>query len=395
MGEKMKYRPDLSYVLEKIKTENNISEHSLQEAEGKTRRSCSKALGDLAENMGRLDTLRRKIDESLSGIEIKLNHPLSDQIPEFLIESHPDHKKFQEHDIITYSLYLFAQKNEFLYPIVHEWDIYHAGIHGMIEAEIQPSVLQFAEDHKMAREVILQTGLYDKEQKTLEEMAEAELMEAVHYLEEEDKLKKKELDPATDYSVIEKMRRKLDEKRRKQSLIENINGSVLRFTKKASKAIQRMENLLDKQEDRNKEAALKAQQTLERSKNLDRGKLSFLLYHNFTNVQKETTAAKKESEAILDPKARDAVKKEVIMLNRMQMEIVMPSLSEMEFLEEEGDDEALMMILDGAEDIAQRQQMAGVEFKNSLEVSAKYQLQRTNALAYKEKVRILHKNMKG
>lgn len=394
MGNKMKYRPDLSYVLNKIKTVNNISEHSLQEAESRLKRSCSKALNDLEENIDRLDALRRKIDETLSGTEIKLNHSLSDQIPAFLIESHPDRTKFQEHDIITYSLYLFAQKEEFLYPIVHEWDIYHAGIHGMIEAEIQPSVLQFKEDHQMAREVILQTGLYDKEQKSREEMAEEELMEAIHTLEEENALKKKELDPSTDYAVIEKMRRKLDERKRKQELVENFNTSAIRFAKKADKAIQKMEFMLDKKEERNKEAALKAQQTLERSKNLDRDKLSFLLYHNFTNVQKETTAAKKESEGILDPKAREARKKEAIMLNRMQMEIVMPSLSEIEFLEEEGDDEALMMILDGAEDITHRQQMAGLEFKNSLEVSARYHAQQTTALAYKDKVRVLHKNMK-
>jgi hypothetical protein len=394
------YRPKIDYIPKDINTVDNIGKSPVhnKKVENYSKNLPSNVVVNLSVNLAKIDDIKSIIDDKLKNTIVHGNIGILDDVASSILKSMEDGQKFLQDGVITYSLYKQCVDNPLMQPIVYEWENYHSGIDGQLEAELLPYINILEKDTKSALEVIMSTVLYDKNTSNIEDIKKQEMEDIENYLNITSKIDEFYRSSSLDIDQINLLRKNRDKIESRLDNNKSIVSMIDEFANETSEILDNVEYAIGDaskkiREESNNDAVKKIRDKFIGTSK-DAPKIKLLMYQGFKAQREQLFAKKEEYTSTMSDDIKNNVFKGVITNSRLYTDIASDILNEMDYtIITEEDEYALLGLIAGSYDIRERQFNAMLDMKNILKSTTMNIKNNINDIVDKDRIRLIYKNL--
>lgn len=396
MADIFDYKPNLEYTLGEIDTIDNIHSEDISIIQNFIRDNGSDVLDAININLERINNDKAIIDQRLKDVTVSINPRVIDDLVANYAKAHNDGEKLINEGIVTYGFYKYALDIEPLSQIVYAWDMQHASIDGIIEAELLPQLEYIEKDLELLRDLIDKTINYEKDYSNTEELKTRELEEIENLARLNREIESMYYSSQPDIEQIMLARRRYESKETKLRLKKTINQSAMKFTRGVSRILDLIENRLDIDTQKKEEDEIKRQAEAMINKlttvGYDEKKAKLLIYQNFKSKRDSLVAKKQDMDNVSKGKANTY--RGIVTNTRLYLDVALPAIDELQYiLIDTDEEEGFSNLLDGASDIVNAKQASMIELKNTLKASTQLIYKQTKGIIEKDRTRTIYKSL--
>lgn len=381
------YQPELKYEQRIIETINNTMDFDLEVSRSLLRNGGSSAIKFIDSALMKAEEISTEIETRLRDVCVPIKS--IDETVTVLVSDHPDGDRLINNGDITYPLYKYSKENPALYQIAYAWEMHHAGIDGMVEAELLSQVDTLRKELDLAKSLVEKTVNYNLKAKNLKELEEKELEELRSLSGASKKIDDLYKDASATMKDIHKARSEYSRINALLRLKGALSKTAISFGKDASDILDVMAERLksgDLERNESKESARKIKSALS---GVD-GKMQKLIVYEAFKSAREGVVNKSQDSKNIESKFSESYK-DMITSIRVCEDVAIPVLAELEYVETD-DEPGFGYVLQGAESIIAKKQAAVSEFKNTTKAASQLVMNQTKSILDKDKMRGLYKS---
>jgi hypothetical protein len=361
------YRPDLRYILQDINTIDNISDDKFEIVKPYIRNGPSIIISKLLTLRQNVKDVKDMIDDQLRDVAIHFDASQLDDITKEKLAVYKDSYKLLDNNLLTFSLIKDVSASSGYQNIVDYWEDWHAGEEGKISAE----VYQYAINTDVAINDILQ-------------VIEKAVVYNISDINDVVSIRKKELLQAEEYLILidrlEKARKKANIKeisaiKKQMDLLEHVLSYRMNMSNMVTNAVLSMTSITDrmkayidpKYDQLHLEAIYTDIKQLKDSLSIDSNNYKIPLYANFKKLYDSILNIKRNQQYLLSSHVKESAKKDIIKNARAYLDIAIPTLINITYIEGGSHNSVIDSIVDGVEQIIKLYEGSTLSYKNMVE----------------------------